>query len=203
MADLKIRDLSPAAALKPTDIIEVTVDPAATPASKKATLAQVRTAVAPSWLDMLVATTSPLSSIGAGSYTLGAQFCALRSGQTCTGVRFYWAGATMRTIKCSLYKTGVGQVATTNVEVNGAGIYSASWAGVAIDGTSDWYVAIYETSGSEYQPYIVISARVPARPVMMNYLLIHSAGYVLGDASPAANTRASTDSFLLEPIVEG
>lgn len=47
MADVKIRDLSGAAALASTDIIEVTVDPSGTPASKKATIAQVRDAVLP------------------------------------------------------------------------------------------------------------------------------------------------------------
>lgn len=48
MANKKIRDLSGAAALASTDIIEVTVDPSGTPASKKATIAQVRDAVLPS-----------------------------------------------------------------------------------------------------------------------------------------------------------
>lgn len=203
MADVKIRDLSSASVLASTDIIEVTVDPGGTPASKKATLAQMRTVAANSWLDMLTTTTSPLSSIGSGSWTLGVQFCALRSGQTCVGLRFYWAGTTPRTIKCSLYKTGVGQVATTNVSVSGAGVYSASWAGVAIDGTSDWYVAIYETSGSEYQQHVTISTRIPARPLMLNYLLIHSAGYSGGDAIPAGATRPSTDAFMIEPLVNG
>ncbi len=47
MADLKIRDLPLIAALNLTDVFEVTEDPAGTPASRKATVAQMRTAVLP------------------------------------------------------------------------------------------------------------------------------------------------------------
>lgn len=47
MANKKIRDLDAASSLADADIIEVTVDPSGTPASKKATVAQVRTAVLP------------------------------------------------------------------------------------------------------------------------------------------------------------
>jgi hypothetical protein len=202
MANVKIRDLSGAGALASTDIIEVTVDPSGTPASKKATIAQVRTAAANSWLSMLLETVTP-PSVAGGNWTLGVQFCALRSGQTCVGLRFYWNGATARTIKCSLFKAGVGQVATTNVSVTAAGLYSAAWAGVAIDGTSDWYVAIYESSGSEYQPHVTISARVPARPVMLNYLLIQCGSYASGDAIPTEGTRPSIDAFMIEPLVDG
>lgn len=48
MADVKIRDLSSAASVADTDIVEITVDPGGTPASKKATVAQIRAGVLPS-----------------------------------------------------------------------------------------------------------------------------------------------------------
>lgn len=48
MADLKIRDLTAAPSLSDADLIEVTLDPAGTPASHKATVGQFKTAVLPS-----------------------------------------------------------------------------------------------------------------------------------------------------------
>lgn len=48
MADVKIRDLSSAASVADTDIVEITVDPGGTPATKKATVAQIRAGVLPS-----------------------------------------------------------------------------------------------------------------------------------------------------------
>jgi hypothetical protein len=204
MAEAKIRDLGAATALAQTDIIEVTQDPSGTPASRKATIAQLKTAVdnRPSWVDLLRAT-SGSPGVSAGDFTLGVQFCAIRAGQTCVGVRFYWGGAVARTIKVGLYKNGTGLMASSTVAVSGAGIYSASFAAVAIDGTSDWYASIYETSGAEYTVHVTISARVPARPTLLAYVLIQGGGYAGGDAEPSSGTRPATDSFLVEPIVEG
>jgi hypothetical protein len=204
MAEAKIRDLGAASALAQTDIIEVTQDPSGTPASRKATIAQLKTAVdnRASWVDLLRAT-SVSPAVSAGNFTLGVQFCAIRAGQTCTGVRFYWGGATARTIKVGLYKNGTGLMASATVAVAGAGVYSATFAGVAIDGTSDWYASVYEQSGTEYTAHVTISARVPARPTLLGYVLIQGGGYVGGDAEPSAGTRPATDSFVIEPIVEG
>lgn len=203
MVDVKIRDLPDSGALAATDLLEVTKSPSSSPSSVRATLARVRAAIAASWLDLITTTVASLPTSTGGNWTIGVQFCALRSGQLCTGLRFYWGGSVARTIKCSLYKTGVGLLATANVSVTAAGLYTASWAGVAIDGTSDWYVAIYETSATEYQPHITLSARVPARPLALNYLFIQGGSYSGGDAIPTGATRPSTDSFLVEPIVEG
>jgi hypothetical protein len=204
MAGAKIRDLPAATALAQTDLVEITADPSGTPSSKKATIALIKAAVdnRPSWVDLLLAT-SGSPGVSAGDFTLGVQFCAIRAGQTCVGVRFWWGGATARTIKVGLYKVGTGLMASSTVDVAGAGIYSATFAGVAIDGTSDWYASIYETSGAEYTVHVTISARVPARPVMLNYLLIQCGSYAGGDAEPSSGTRPATDSFLVEPIVEG
>jgi hypothetical protein len=204
MAEAKIRDLTAATALAQTDIVEITADPSGTPSSKKATIALLKAAVdnRPSWVDLLRAT-SGSPGVSAGNYTLGVQFCAIRAGQTCVGVRFWWGGATARTIKVGLYKNGTGLMASATVAVAGAGVYSATFAGVAIDGTSDWYASIYETSGAEYTVHVTISARVPARPTLLAYVLIQGGGYAGGDAEPSSGTRPATDSFLIEPIVEG
>jgi hypothetical protein len=202
--DQKIRDLPPAFSLALTDILEVTTDPSGSPASQKATLAQVKAVVDnhASWVDLLRAT-SGSPGVLAGDFTLGVQFCAIRAGQTCVGVRFWWGGATARTIKVGLYKGGTGLMASATVAVAGAGVYSATFAGVAIDGTSDWYASIYETSGAQYTVHVTISARVPARPTLLAYVLIQGGGYAGGDAEPSSGTRPPSDSFLIEPIVEG
>lgn len=202
--DQKIRDLPAASTLALTDLIEVTTDPSGSPASKKATLEQLQSALrkSVSWVDLLRAT-SGSPGVLAGDFTLGVQFCALRAGQTCVGVRFYWGGATARTIKVALYKGGTGLMASSTVAVAGAGVYSATFAGIAIDGTSDWYASVYEQSGTEYTAHVAISARVPARPTLLAYVLIQGGGYAGGDAEPSSGTRPATDSFLVEPIVEG
>lgn len=66
MADVKIRDLSSAASVADTDIVEITVDPGGTPATKKATIAQIRAGALPSGADGAV-----LARVG-GAWTASA-----------------------------------------------------------------------------------------------------------------------------------
>jgi hypothetical protein len=203
MATKKFTDLTQATQAEVTDaaLVALAIDPSGTPASRKTSLARAG-ALPKSWLDSL-ALQSAFGSNSAGSFTTGVRFGARRASQKCNGLRFYWNHATPYTIKCSLWKGGAGIQATANVSVSGAGYYSAAWSEVAITGSEDWYVTIWENSGTRYQLHQDASSRIPARPLWLrDYCLFAAADYAAGDAEPNTSFSA-TDSYPVEPLLVG
>lgn len=204
----KITALTQATVAETTDaaLLPIVIDPSGAPATRKTSLARLGL-VPGSWLD-LARTHEGDSAASGGDYTVGTEFCALRSGQVCTGMRFRWGGAIARTIKCALWKKGAGIQKTIDVSVTAAGIYTATWSGSqAITANETWIVSIWEKSGAEFMPQSSTITRLPSRPLRLrDYLVINPSVYYnpSGDGEP--NTTGSTTtgfSCWAEPIVTG
>lgn len=203
MAQKKISQLTQAtnAEQGDDDLVVIVIDPSGSPASRKTTLSRLG-APARSWLALVAAHSVAFPAIGAGSFSAGMKFCARRTGQTCTGVRFYWSGATARTVKVTIWKGGAAQK-TVNVAVNGAGYYTGTFASAAsITQNEEWYVTAWENSGTEYTVYQTAVPLPPRSAYLRDYVVLDPCIYAVGDAQP--NTTPSTDdTYPVEPIVTG
>lgn len=183
------------------DLVVIVIDPSGSPASRKTTLSRLG-APARSWLSLIAAHEPTATAVAAGSFTTGVRFCARRTGQTCTGVRFHWNGATARTVTCTLWKGGAA-VKTVDVAVSGAGYYTGTFASAAaITEYEEWYATIWDKSGTEYQLHRT-AVKLPARPVTQrDYIVLAASEYAAGNAQP--NTSFSTtDTYPVEPVVTG
>lgn len=203
----KITELTAATLTQVTDaaLLALVADPSGAPNTRKVALELL--GIAPSsWLDLGRAHEGDTAATG-GSFTVGSEFCAVRSAQTCTGMRFYWGSATPRTIKCVLWKKGSGLQKTVDVAVSGAGVYSAAFDPVSITRNETWIVSIWEKSGTQYMPQGSAITRIPARPLRLrNYVLVNPCVYYSagGDGEPGT-TGPATNAFSCwaEPIVTG
>lgn len=195
----------------------VVTDPGGTPASKKSTLARIG-ARPKSWLDRVFEVCGATESLAAANATTGVNWIAARSGQTCTGVRFFWPSeGTARTIKVSLWETGSGTaLKTANVTTTSgsAGYYTGTFASAqSLDTTKIYQVSVYETSGSVC--YVgVLPATAPGgqvllqpitRPIeMRDYTVVSGAFYnSSGDSRPNTNTLIADRIYSVEPLVSG
>lgn len=183
------------------DLVVIVIDPSGSPASRKTTLSRLG-APARSWLALVAAHSVAWPAIGAGSFSAGMKFCARRTGQTCTGVRFYWNGATARTVKATIWKGGAAQK-TVDIAVNGAGYYTATFASAAsLTTNEEWYVTAWEKSGTEYTVYQTAVPLPPRSAHLRDYVVLDPCVYAVGDAQP--NTTPSTaDTYPVEPVVTG
>ncbi len=202
MADKKVSQLTAgtSAEITAASLIPVVIDPGGSPGSRKVTLEQI--AVPPaSWLDELAATHTLPSVIG-GDFSVGMRFAAKRSGQTCTGVRFYWNDGASKTIRCTLWKGGVAQK-TVDVSVNAVGYYTGWFASsMAITRNEDWYVSIRESGGSLYELHVA-GVRLPAVPVWArDYVVVHAGLYAAGNAQPSTSVAVGAN-YAVEPLVTG
>lgn len=150
--------------------------------------------------------TSPTApAVAAGSFTTGCKF-SVTSAATVTGVRFYWAGATARTIKCCLRDVDAGGtiLKTVDVSVNGAGIYTGTFASsqaITIKGNGALYsVTIWEKSATEYSRWSTKPTTTPTLPFFVGVRLLWSnfSAWVAGDANP--NNTSATEHYAVEPV---
>lgn len=186
-------------------LVVIVTDPSGSPLTLRTTLEKLG-APPSSWLDFGRKHEGDIAASG-GNFTVGSKFCAARTSQTCTGMRFYWGGAIARTIKCALWKAGSGIQKTTDVSVTGAGIYTATWSAAAITANETWIVSIWDKSGTEFMPQTSPLTRLPSRPIRLrNYTLIDPCVYygAGGDGEPATTGSSLTAfSCWAEPIVTG
>ena len=163
------------AELADASLTYLVIDPSGTPASRKSTLARIGTRV-DSWLDRVhEVTTAAAESVTAADNTTGVTFIAQRTSQTCTGVRFYWPEATVRTIKCALwaiYQTG-GNVVLV-------GVLPVAYGGAIV-----------------IQPI--------ARPYeCRDYTIVTGAYYGAGgDSRPVSNATIADRIYSVEPLISG
>jgi hypothetical protein len=204
----KITALTQATVAETTEaaLLPIVIDPSGAPTTRKTSLERLGL-VPGSWLD-LARTHEADGAASGGNYTVGTEFCALRSGQVCTGMRFRWGGAIARTIKCALWKKGAGVQKTIDVAVTAAGLYTATWSGSqAITTNETWIVSIWEKSGTEFMPQSAAITRIPARPLRLrDYLIVNpSVYYSLGGDGEPDITGSTSTGFLCwaEPIVTG
>lgn len=161
----------------------------------------------PSWLDEAMGQYAVLPVTVAGSNTTGTLFFARRTGVYCNGGRFYWGGAVARTIRVTLWKSGVGAVATVDVAVAGAGIYTGRFASpYPIDGASNWFITFWETTGAEYQFSSSIpngTLRYPSGIQQREYQYITIIrGDVFGGGNAIPNLGSGpTTYYLIEPLI--
>lgn len=192
------------AELTDTSLAYVVIDPSGTPASKKSTLAQVG-GLPKSLVDEAVLHHTFSTPI-AGDYTIGTLFFPLRSGQTCTGVRCYWTGTSVVSLKMQIWEIVAGvYTSKANVTVTttgSAGYFSGTFgSAVALDPKLQYAASLYETAGAVYQNF---QTREPCLPTNLRlrdiFYLAHN--YGAGDAAPNA-ADVTTRLYALEPLVSG
>lgn len=201
MTSKKITQLTAAtvAELADASVVPLVIDPSGSPTTRKSTLSALG-AMPASWLDELAAGHT-LGSVVLGDYSVGMKFCARRSGQTCTGVRFYWNDGASKTIRCTLWKGGVAQK-TADVAVSGVGYYTGTFSAANLTRNEDWYVSIREDTGGLYA-YDTTITRGPLYPLRMrDIVVIHAGLYAAGNAQPSTAV-SSTGSYPCEPVVTG
>ena len=116
-------------------------------------------------------------------------------------MRFCWNHASSLTVRGRLWKGGASQ-ATADGGVNGAGLYTITWAGVNLTQNEDWFITIWETTSARYQLHSD-GSRLPAAPLWYrNIVVVNHALYAAGDAEPTTSPGAST-AYPVEPIITG
>lgn len=185
------------------------IDPSGTPTSRKSTLSRVG-ALPDSYLTLLTEVFSPSTAVINGDFTVGVGFVPARSGQECTGVRFFWNEASARTIKASLFDRNGNSLKTASVTTSGsAGVFTATFSSAQSlsRATQGYVVAIYETGGTRYQPgetpvtvYGVNIHGLLGNVAFRDYTVVGAGAYAAGDAFPS--TQFST-SYLIEPVISG
>lgn len=142
-----------------------------------------------------------LSSPAGSNFTIGVLFHVLVAGKTCTGVRFYW-GVGSKTVKVSLWDAANTRLATVNVNTTAAGIYTATWAGVALTQGAAYRISCWQTDGANISKSTTISGVVPARPFQVSkfgYVIQAADRFHAGDAHP--DTVSGTDLYLMDPTI--
>lgn len=197
------------AELSDASLAYVVTDPSGTPTSRKSTLSRLG-ALPDSYLDLITEVFSPTTAVISGNYTVGIAFAPARAGQSCTGVRFYWNEASARSIKCSLFDRNGNSLKNATVTTSGsAGVFTATFGSAqSLSRSAGGYVvAMYETSGTVYQPgevpltlYGVNMYGLLNNVFFRDYVVTGPGAYRAGDAFP--NTIFSS-AYLLEPVISG
>lgn len=86
----------------------------------------------------------------AASYSYGDLFVPVRAGLVVTGTRFFWPGGHgALTIKTTLWTFAGSSMASSNVSVNAAGVYAATFGSPqALTAWTPYFVSTWETSGA-------------------------------------------------------
>ena len=185
-------------------------DPSGTPVSRKSALA--RLGLPPQYVaDAVKDILTP--AVTNANWSTGQYFLSERSGQTCTGVRVWWAGTTVRTLKLSLWQDGVsgaalasGTVATTGA----AGYYSVTFGSPVSLTRSDAYIATcWDNSGNQS---LAASSMGPIGSYyhlnpsygglqLMSYRITTWGFIGTGDALPG--TSSGNALYVVDPLISG
>jgi hypothetical protein len=177
----------------------VVIDPSGTPTSRKSTLA--RLGLPPKYIANQVLQLATPTITTADSST-GQYFLASRVNQQCTGVRVYWAGTSVVTLKLSLWQDGVpgGALASGTVTTTGAaGFYSVTFGSpVSLTRTIAYIATCYEQTGT------VAMAPSSMGPIGSYYHLNPSfGGFLLMDYNMTTWAYAATGNALPGTITGG
>ena len=188
----------------------IVADPSGTPVSRKSALA--RLGLPPQYVaDAIKDILTP--AVTTASQSTGQYFLAERSGQTCTGVRVWWAGTTVRTLKLSLWQDGVpgAALASGTVATSGAaGYYSVTFgSAVSLSRSAAYIATCWESSGNEA---LASSSMGPIGSYyhlnpsygglqLMSYRITTWGFLASGDALPGTQTAGSL--YVVDPLVSG
>lgn len=187
----------------------IVADPSGTPVSRKSALA--RLGLPPQYVaDAIKDILTP--AVGANNASTGQYFVSERSGQTCTGVRVWWAGTTVRTLKLSLWQDGVpgGALASGTVTTSGAaGYYSVTFGSAVSLSRSVAYIATcWENSGNEVMSSssMALGSYYHLNPSygglqLMSYRIITWGYFASGDALPGS--QAAGALYVVDPLISG
>ena len=187
----------------------IVADPSGTPVSRKSALA--RLGLPPQYVaDAVKDILTP--AVTAASQSTGQYFLAERSGQTCTGVRVWWAGTTVRTLKLSLWQDGVpgAALASGTVATSGAaGYYSVTFgSAVSLSRSAAYIATCYENSGNEAlaSSSMALGSYYHLNPSyggqqLLSYRIITWGFLASGDALPGTQTAGSL--YVVDPLVSG
>ena len=185
-------------------------DPSGTPVSRKSALA--RLGLPPQYVaDAVKDILTP--AVGAGNASTGQYFLSERSGQTCTGVRVWWAGTTVRTLKLSLWQDGISAAALASGTVTtsgAAGYYSVTFgSAVSLSRSAAYIATCWENSGNEVMSsssmalggsYYHLNPSYGGLQ-LMSYRMTSWGYFASGDALPGS--QASGALYVVDPLISG
>lgn len=188
----------------------IVADPSGTPVSRKSALA--RLGLPPQYVaDAVKDILTP--AVGAGDASTGQYFLSERSGQTCTGVRVWWAGTTVRTLKLSLWQDGVpaAALASGTVTTSGAaGYYSVTFgSAVSLSRSAAYIATCWENSGNEVMSsssmalggsYYHLNPSYGGLQ-LMSYRITTWGYFASGDALPGS--QAAGALYVVDPLISG
>lgn len=187
----------------------IVADPSGTPVSRKSALA--RLGLPPQYVaDAVKDILTP--AVGAGNASTGQYFLSERSGQTCTGVRVWWAGTTIRTLKLSLWQDGVSgaALASGTVTTSGAaGYYSVTFgSAVSLSRTIAYIATCWENSGNEVMTSssMALGSYYHLNPSygglqLLSYRITTWGYFASGDALPGS--QAAGALYVVDPLISG
>jgi hypothetical protein len=188
----------------------IVADPSGTPVSRKSALA--RLGLPPQYVaDAVKDILTP--AVGANDASTGQYFVSERSGQTCTGVRVWWAGTTVRTLKLSLWQDGISAAALASGTVTtsgAAGYYSVTFgSAVSLSRSAAYIATCWENSGNEVMSSSAmgpIGSYYHLNPSygglqLMSYRIITWGYYSSGDALPGSQVAGSY--YVVDPLISG
>jgi hypothetical protein len=130
-----------------------------------------------------------------GNYTTGSEFY-LAAAATCTGIRF--VGAAGRTYTLKLWSATGTLLASTTATPGATGVYSGTFAGVALNAGTKYYVSIY--NAGYYVQTVLAAPFALAFPLLLAPIcILNPRLYSSGDAIPTTPTTGTT--YPVEPIL--
>lgn len=160
-----------------------------------------------SWIDYAIACSGAPANF-AGSFTTAVGFVVTKT-LTLSGLRFYRpAGAA--TIKCSIWSGAGVSMATVNVAVAAAGVYTATFASpvslpvvAGTTGVTYYKVSMWENSATNYTKWTAFPIRSPAYPFQggKSQFWTQFGIWGAGDSAPVSVT--ATEWYPVEPIFVG
>jgi hypothetical protein len=130
-----------------------------------------------------------------GNYTTGSEFY-LAAAATCTGIRF--VGSAGRTYTLKLWSATGTLLASTTATPGATGVYSGTFAGVALNAGTKYYVSIYN-AGYYVQTVLAAPFALTFPLLLAPVCLLNPRMYSAGDAAPTTPTTGTT--YPVEPIL--
>lgn len=160
-----------------------------------------------SWVDYAIACSGAPANF-AGSFTVATGFVVTKT-LTLSGLRFYRpAGAA--TIKCSLWSGAGVSMATVNVAVAAAGVYTATFASpvslpvvAGTTGVTYYKVSMWENSATNYTKWTAFPIRSPAYPFQGSKSMFWTQFGIWGAGDSAPVSVTATEWYPIEPIFVG
>jgi len=139
----------------------------------------------------------------AGDFSTAYKFYFTDSPGEITGIRFYWDGAGGPfTVRCRLYDNAGAVLATVDVAVNAAGVYTGLFAtAVATTTFTVYWTSMYETTGAFNQRGIAALATTPVPPAFVgNGMIFLDSGFAAGDNGGTAAITSALPNIIY-PVV--